>query len=911
MRSLYKDKRITISSPEAKVCLIAAFFLPVLLLLIAAWRLRLAPFTDTCYMPNSMQETYLPVISELCHKVKNGESIFYTWNNGGGTSFWNLLACYAASPFTLIYLCFSEADIPKVTQAIFALRSAFASLAFCVLVWKKEKIISPLTVAISVSYGLSAYMLAYYEEPWFLDTLIWLPLLILGAHYLLSGKHNWLFIVSMAMIIISNWQSGLYVLVFIVAMYPLLMMEQRKEKFEFRKRLVNVKDFAIALIIALGLSAIVWFPVLKGILNSSLTDLQFRFPDDLNTNMKAWDLLDRFTFDSQIYTVSDASQFPGVYCGIFAVMLTIYYALASRIPFKEKLYSLSALLFFYIIMANRFLSFIFSGIHYPITGTYPQAFLLVFMVMCMASKALASDAFIENHRNLRITVGIILAFMVINCAIATNLDYSDHKIYYALSFIAVYFVIIALMEKKNTPDQNRFLALIFAGILLVETTMSLYHPLKDRYFVRVTKGSNTESVVKPMSEDLRKTLLPNKKDEWEYRLSSAVTYNKPDEEIQRQVTEKTQAFGPGDRLAFLNTGSENAGLLYHVPSLNSSCYIQSDAYSSALKALGLSRSSKTIVETECVPWIEQFFSVSGKISLPSSDKEMGRGNLGYFSSSEMIYESLSDKISVFGTQNMFTALFSEGTVLDEIPYTVDSLQNTKDLKDGRFTIVSSRNMNEVDITIKVDYIKPIYILCSAEQQVVLEVTQYDDQDRPLDSHSVSETQSRVYCIEQPEENVDHIAVHMDFPSNKSETVKFAVASLNQENYEKLESTLADNGFRVSSISASEVEGDITAPTSGNLLFTIPYDSGWSVSVDGQKTKTFAGCNAFLSIHLTEGEHHVTMKYEPPQFDVAVASLVIFALLTVCVSLSSVFTCKKKKKTPVVTEMNEADEGKDI
>ena len=81
MRSLYKDNRITISSPQAKVCLLAAFFLPVLILLFAAWRLHLAPFTDVYYMPNSMQETYLPVISELCHKVKNGESIFFTWRH--------------------------------------------------------------------------------------------------------------------------------------------------------------------------------------------------------------------------------------------------------------------------------------------------------------------------------------------------------------------------------------------------------------------------------------------------------------------------------------------------------------------------------------------------------------------------------------------------------------------------------------------------------------------------------------------------------------------------------------------------------------------------------------------------------------------------------------------------------------
>jgi len=897
MRTLSKDNRITISSPGAKACLIASFFLPVLILLFAAWRLRLAPFTDKYYMPLSMQETYLPVISELCHKVKNGESVFYTWNSGGGTSFWTILACYAASPFTLLYLCFSEADIPKITQVIFALRCAFASLSFCVLLWKKEKLLSPLSVAFSTAYGLSAYFLTFYEEPWFLDTLIYLPLLILGAYYLLQGRHNWLFIFSLALIIISSWQAGLYVLVFAIVLIPMLAMEANKKNPGIRKILTNVKDFAIAILLSAGISAFSWFPVLQGILNSSLADLQFRFPQDLNTNMKIWDLLERFSFDSYPYSVTESTQFPAVYCGIFAVMLVLFYALTTKIPFKEKLYSFSALFFFYVIMANRFLSFLFSGFHYPLSSTYPQAFLLVFLIMYLGGRALACGAYFEKHRNLQIVVAFLIAFLVINSAINSQVNYSDHRIYYAISFIVLYFAVICLLEKNNTRSQNRFLAIAFSVLLLSETALAVYHPLKDRYFVKSMKERITDPALNYMTEDQRKTLLPNQKSEWVYELSSAVTYHEPDELMTEEVEKEKQNLQEGERLGFYSGNSANYGLLYHVPTLNSSFYIQSASYASTLKALGLSRSGESIELIRNVPWMQRLFAVSGSIGTDDAAGTGERGSLGYFSSSEQIYEPLTGAGDPFSKQNLFTSLFSEGAVLDEIPYSsfsVDELKNMKDLKDGRFSVVSSKEMSEADIMINIDYIKPIYIQCNCDQQVIMEVTQCDEEGKYLDMQRSTSAQNGV-LVQETMEETKQIKIHMEFPENKAETFFLAVASYQSENYEKLSGMLSRYGFRITSFSSDAVEGDITAPESGNLIFTVPYDKGWTVLVDGQETGTFAACDAFLAIHLTEGEHHVTMKYKPAGWKIGMVSLAAFAFLAIFLSVSKVHTGKKKNK----------------
>ena len=54
---------------------------------------------------------YVPFLTELAEKIKNGGSLFFTWHAGRGTDFWSIIAYYLASPFNLIALFFGENEI--------------------------------------------------------------------------------------------------------------------------------------------------------------------------------------------------------------------------------------------------------------------------------------------------------------------------------------------------------------------------------------------------------------------------------------------------------------------------------------------------------------------------------------------------------------------------------------------------------------------------------------------------------------------------------------------------------------------------------------------------------------------------------------------------------------------------------
>lgn len=60
-----------------------------------------------------------------------------------------------------------------------------------------------------------------------------------------------------------------------------------------------------------------------------------------------------------------------------------------------------------------------------------------------------------------------------------------------------------------------------------------------------------------------------------------------------------------------------------------------------------------------------------------------------------------------------------------------------------------------------------------------------------------------------------------------------------------------------------IEGDILALKAGILNISIPYDSGFEITVDGEKTDYYMVDKGFIGINVNEGEHHVVITYHAP------------------------------------------------
>ena len=64
-----------------------SFFLP-LIIMIAIFAVRgIYPFGDNVYLRSDMYHQYCPFFSELWDKIRNGGSLFYSWEIGLGSNF--------------------------------------------------------------------------------------------------------------------------------------------------------------------------------------------------------------------------------------------------------------------------------------------------------------------------------------------------------------------------------------------------------------------------------------------------------------------------------------------------------------------------------------------------------------------------------------------------------------------------------------------------------------------------------------------------------------------------------------------------------------------------------------------------------------------------------------------------------
>lgn len=74
---------------------------------------------------------------------------------------------------------------------------------------------------------------------------------------------------------------------------------------------------------------------------------------------------------------------------------------------------------------------------------------------------------------------------------------------------------------------------------------------------------------------------------------------------------------------------------------------------------------------------------------------------------------------------------------------------------------------------------------------------------------------------------------------------------------------------------SYITGRVQASSDGYVLFMIPYEKGWSLSVDGEDTELIRGDLGFLACRVEEGDHELELTFQPPLQREGIVTAVVF------------------------------------
>lgn len=93
-------------------------------------------------------------------------------------------------------------------------------------------------------------------------------------------------------------------------------------------------------------------------------------------------------------------------------------------------------------------------------------------------------------------------------------------------------------------------------------------------------------------------------------------------------------------------------------------------------------------------------------------------------------------------------------------------------------------------------------------------------------------------------------------------------------------------------SQNKIEGDIKVEGKKLMFFSIPFDGGWKIKVDGQKVKPELINIGFIGVVLQKGFHKIELHYVPPFLMGGTAVMIISIFLYTVFILKSVFKVKQ-------------------
>lgn len=166
---------------ETRVFLILSFILPFLIIWIFFIQSEVHPFGDKQILVTDLWHQYYPFFRVEHEKLQSFSSMLYSWDTGMGTNFISLLSYYAASPLNLLSVFFPIEYSREALTLFLTIKIGCAGLFFAVFLKHTFNKNDISITAFALCYALCSYIMGYYWNIIWIDTVALLPLVVLGT----------------------------------------------------------------------------------------------------------------------------------------------------------------------------------------------------------------------------------------------------------------------------------------------------------------------------------------------------------------------------------------------------------------------------------------------------------------------------------------------------------------------------------------------------------------------------------------------------------------------------------------------------------------------------------------------------------------------------------------------------------
>ncbi len=258
----------------------AAFFMPFLMISVLWACYGVWPFGSKMILAHDQWHQYYPFYLELRTRLKEGGSLLHTWTIGMGTPYLPLFAYYLASPMNLLAVLLPESLVMPYYTLTVLLKITLAGLFCAIFLQKTFRRPNLMIPFFSTAYALCAYIMGYYWNAIWLDTVALLPLVTLGAFSLMRDRRYLLYTISLTLAIFCNYYIGFFVCIFVFLLFVCYNVVNWDDLGGFFSRLWRIALFSL---LAIGMTAVITIPTYLGLQSTSAADS--KFPDRYALNM--------------------------------------------------------------------------------------------------------------------------------------------------------------------------------------------------------------------------------------------------------------------------------------------------------------------------------------------------------------------------------------------------------------------------------------------------------------------------------------------------------------------------------------------------------------------------------------------------------------------------------------------------
>lgn len=879
--------------------LLLSFFVPAFILLGIYIVQGVYPFGNDSLMTVDLGQQYVDFFAYYRQTFyEDPSSFFYSFSKAIGGDMVGLWAYYLTSPFNIIFLIFPQNQISLAVTCLTILKISLAGLSFGWLLKKSFNGNEFILSAFSVSYALMGYTIVNQLNIMWLDGLIFLPLIAIGIEILLFERKGLTYSLFLALALFSNYYIAYMICLFLIGyfLFRLVGMTYSPELTFIEKVKANTCSILLFIwhsLLGAGLSAFLLLPTFFSLLESKasytklLFDWDFSFPFH---EMLSKLMIGAFNFDQM------PSGYPNIFIGSLALISFCFYFFNRSFPLRERIVGLSLIIFFVVSMNLKAFSIVWHALQYPIWYPYRFSFVVCFFMILNGFRSFMK---MEGLRPLETFFSIILIALVGINVYQNEYDFIESS-QIVLTIVLSLLVIFMLIIK---PQQYKWLPFVFFLVTIVEMGANAQIDLSRLSYVKQDSFSTYQNILNSDIETIKnkdagfyrieKTFSRSKNDSFQSNYPSVSHFSSTFEK------ELPKFFGQlglpvGDGFVSYSNGTlltdSILGIKYYISE-------QNELYRTAKKETASLKGSSILDNVEKKQLKNKFINPDFQLSLTQTKPDL-RAYLPFHESNKtVIYKNPYALPILFG---------SNDAILTVKPISNQPIQYQENLLSS---LAGQSTANELFIPTNFDTTVYQNVSVTESSQNKTYVKQIFNEDASVTFQFKPKTNDSYYLTLDPDIKEEDVTFYLNgipftqYPTyrdflvlnlahlNKDDTITFKMVlknsrltlenfelyQLDQELFSSTIKNLQQSDLTIKNQSNTLIQGKITIQPEQQLIFTsIPYNKGWSASIDGVPVKTKKALDSLLVIPTNQGTHSVTLQYRTPWFKEGIILSIIIA-----------------------------------